>query len=175
MRDLQMYAKECVSDLNAIGIEVPYIKEFKVNTRAKSRFGQCRKIAKNVYEIEICNDLLADDCPIEALRETLFHELIHTLPNCMNHKTEFKRYANIVNNAYGVNITRCSTSEEKYGVEYAKKLEENRPTKLLTRYQLRCVNCGRIVAEREGYRAPKWYAHPNRFSCGHCHGKVVRV
>ena len=44
MKDLQMIATECIRDLNAIGI-YPHCKakDFSVNTRAKKRWGQCRK------------------------------------------------------------------------------------------------------------------------------------
>lgn len=168
MRDLQYYAKECINDMKALGIAVPYIKEFKVNTRAKSRYGQCQKI-DGTYSIDINVDLLDEECPLGALKETLYHEIIHTLPKCFNHGYEFKRYAGIVNKAYGVNVTRCSTQEEKYGVTYAKKVEaKSIANKISRRYQLYCPNCETIVAERIGQRAPKWYAHANRYSCKHC-------
>lgn len=49
MKDLQMIANECIRDLNAIGI-YPHCKakDFSVNTRAKSRWGQCKKRAINI-------------------------------------------------------------------------------------------------------------------------------
>lgn len=177
MRDLQRYANECVNDMKAIGIDVPVIKEFKVNTRAKSRYGQCAYNSRTkTYVIEICSDLLDEECNVMALRETIFHEIIHTLPNCMNHGSEFKKYAEKVNNFYKTNITRCSTPEEKYGYTYAKKVaENNKKSKSYNEYQLYCPNCDRIRASKMSMRAPKWYAHPERFTCSTCKGNLERV
>lgn len=173
MKDLQKYAKECINDMKALGIEVPKIQSFTVNTRAKSRFGQCQRLS-GLFYININSDLLTDECPVEALKETLYHEIIHTLPKCFNHGAEFKRYAKMVNNAYGVNVSRCSTNEEKYGVEYAKKIEARAiANRIEKRYQLYCPNCCKIVADKRGQRAPKWYAHSERFSCGHCKCKTL--
>lgn len=168
MRDLQKYANECINDMKVLGIKVPYIKEFKVNKRAKSRYGQCQRI-NGGYSINICVDLLDEECPLGALKETLYHEIIHTLPRCFNHGEEFKRYAGMVNKAYGVNVSRCSTKEEKYGIVYAKKLEEKAVANaVVRRYQLYCPSCNEIVADRIGQRSPKWFAHANRYSCRHC-------
>ena len=89
MRDLQKYAKECIIDMNKLGIVVPYIKEFKINTRAKQRFGQCRK-EPDGFSININVNLLNEEVPLSSLKETLYHEIIHTLPNCFNHGYNFK-------------------------------------------------------------------------------------
>ena len=50
MRNLEVYGRQCIEDLNAIGIYPNDILEFKVNTRAKKRWGQaCKK--SGVYSI----------------------------------------------------------------------------------------------------------------------------
>ena len=175
MRDLQRYANECINDMKALGIDVPHIEKFTVNKRAKSRFGQCSyNRATKQYSIEICSDLLDEECNVLALRETIFHELIHTLPNCMNHGNEFKRYADMINKRYYVNIKRTSTNEEKYGVIYAKKIAE-RTEKKKVKYELFCEHCGKVRASGMYQRMPKWYAHTERFSCSVCGGHLERV
>ena len=180
MRDLQRYAKECIKDMEAIGIKVPEIEKFVVNSRAKSRFGQCGYNTKTKkYRIEICSDLLDEECNVMALRETIFHELIHTLPNCMNHGKEFKKYAEKINKAYLTNITRCSTSEEKYGAVYAKKVAERnkstKKTKPRSQYELWCENCNKIRASGWYKITPKWYKNPENYHCGVCGGNLERV
>ena len=178
MRDLQIYANECINDMKNLGINVPVIDKFVVNKRAKSRFGRCiYDYKKKTYTIEICNDLLNEECNVLALKETIFHELIHTLPNCMNHGKEFKKYAGIINKKYHTNIKRACTNEEKYGVAYAKKVAErnNKNKKPKIKYELFCNNCGKIRASRETSRMPKWYAHTERYKCSVCNGKLEKV
>lgn len=177
MRDLQRYANECIKDMEAIGIKVPAIKNFTVNKRAKHRYGQCRyDIKSKTYSININSDLLDEECNVMALRETIFHEIIHTLPKCMNHGSEFKKYAEKVNKAYKVNITRCSTMEEKYGEIYAKKLKErNMAAEHTSLYELYCNHCKKIRASGAYKRIPKWYKNPERYHCSVCGGSLERV
>lgn len=180
MRDLQRYADECLRDLRAIGINPPHIESFTVNTRAKSRFGQCR-YENGKYSININSDLLDEDCPVMSLRETIFHEIIHTLPKCMNHGAEFQKYAEKINSVYKTNITRASSTKEKYGEVYAKKVAERikaegkkrkkSPKKM---YELYCPNCDRLVASGVYARQPKWYVNPNRYSCANCRCKLTK-
>ena len=175
---LQKYANECLTEMKAVGINVPNKIKFIVNTRAKSRFGQCSydRIAK-AYTIDINVDLLNEKCPLISLKETLFHEIIHTLPNCMNHGSEFKRYASIVNRKYGTNVTRCSTTKEKYGIEYAKEIAERdeKKKKPKVKYELFCENCGKVRASGMYQRMPKWYAHAERYHCSVCGGHLERI
>ena len=44
MRNLEVYGRQCIENLNAIGIYPNEVSEFKINTRAKKRWGQARKI-----------------------------------------------------------------------------------------------------------------------------------
>ncbi len=39
MRDLQVVTKECMKELDKIGIKYGNVVKFEVNTRAKSRWG----------------------------------------------------------------------------------------------------------------------------------------
>ena len=175
MRDLQRVAMECVNDMRYLGIDVPHGITFIVNKRAKSRFGQCSYNGfTKLYTIDINVDLLDERCPMLSLKETLYHEIIHTLPNCMNHGSEFKHYAYLVNTEYGTNVTRCSSSNEKYGIEYAKELKK-RDEKKKKKYGVYCENCGKVRASGMYQRMPKWYAHTENFSCSVCHGKLTRL
>ena len=53
MRNLEVYGRQCIEDLNAIGIYPNNVSEFKVNTRAKKRWGaglQEKRCVFNQYQ-----------------------------------------------------------------------------------------------------------------------------
>lgn len=106
----------CREQLEELGIEYGDIYNVKVNSRAKSRWGRC---SSNYYgfEIEISDRLLADDIDDMATLNTMMHEVLHTCDNCMNHGKEWQRLADIVNKAYGYNIKRTTSADEK-GIVY---------------------------------------------------------
>lgn len=162
---LNYYGKNCIKDLNAIGIYPNEIYEFTVNTRAKGRWGQAR-VRNGIYTININADLLEDNCPEKALRETLYHELLHCVDGCMNHGAKWNRLADLVNDCYSMNITRTSSTEEKVGTEYAQVIKAKAISELKV-FSIKCTSCGTVSTKR-GNRAPKWYAHPNNFRCGKC-------
>jgi len=178
MRDLQRYANECINDLKVLGINPRIdVKDFSVNTRAKSRYGQCKKV-DGKFTININSDLLRDECPVLSLRETIFHELIHTLPKCWNHGEEFLKYAEIVNKEYLVNVKRCSSYKEKYGAilaEQIRKETKKRKENKTIEYKLFCEYCGKVRASGMYKRMPKWYAHNEDFHCGVCGGNLTRL
>lgn len=134
MQDLNALARECMDELDAI--HIPYSKNvfFIVNTRAKSRWGLCSHLPDGTYRIQISSRLLENGIAPDGAKNTIIHELLHTCPGGHGHKGEWKRYAQIVNNAYGYNIQRTSSSEEK-GVA------EN--TDVDAKYILACSDCGR--------------------------------
>ena len=172
MRNLEQYGKQCIENLNAIGIYPNDILEFRINTRAKKRWGQaCKK--SGVYSININVLLLQDDCPERALLETLYHELLHCVDDCMNHGEKWQELAELVNDCYMVNITRASSDEEKLGVEYASEVREVKQQSLKI-FAVQCVDCGNKCT-RHGMRSPQWYAHPERYQCSKCGGKLKKV
>lgn len=145
MKDLQMIATECIRDLNAIGI-YPHCKaqDFSVNTRAKQRWGQCKKRGDK-YSINISNRLLYDDISDIATKTTVMHELLHSCDNAMEHKHEWLRLANKVNQAYGYNIKRCTSASEKMTDEQIKRY--NKPVEHKKTYVCKCNDCGKIIGK----------------------------
>lgn len=131
MKNLYKLVDECRDELNAIGIYPPALISFSVNTRATKRWGQC-KLSYGVYSINISSRLLEDGLPDMVAKNTIAHELLHTMPDCMNHGNEWQRYANKVNKAYsGYNIKRCTSAEEK-GI-----------APIIGKWNLDCQDCGR--------------------------------
>lgn len=166
MRNLMDYAAECMSELDEIGIEYGNIVEFKVNTRAKKRWGQAKSIPGG-YSINISSVLLDERNDVEGLKNTIIHEILHTCKGCQNHGENWKRLAAKVNRAYGYNIKRCSSADEK-GV-----LEETRPPKPVrttnTNYVVKCDKCGHVYTRT---KMSKLIQHPENYRCGCCHGTL---
>ena len=167
MRDLNAIAKECMKMLDDIGIKYGKVVEFKVNTRAHKRWGQCNRVTGG-FSININKIFLDDRNDIDGLKNTIIHELLHTCDGCLNHGPQWKALASKVNDVYGYNIKRCSDANEK-GIK-----KDTRPKhKILKyKYEIKCEKCGHV------YKRTKMSAiiqHPEQYRCGHCHGNLKRT
>ena len=173
MKILNNYAMRCMQMLNDIGIIYGNVREFTVNTRATSRWGQCR-FRNGYYSINISEYLLRDDTDEVGLIQTLLNELLHTCNGCMNHGKEWQRLANKVNRAYGYAIKRTS-SEEDVGLSAEATLALERVCKAKApkaTYIIRCTHCGQ---EYIRHKMSKTIEHPEWYSCGECGHKLIRV
>ena len=150
MKDLQATATKCINMLEEIGIHPTVTpSQFTVNTRATRRFGQARKQNGRWYNININHWLLDDHSPQEGLENTVIHELLHTVDGCNGHTGKWLRLAKQVQSAYGYDITRLSSAEEKLG-ENAKKFRQELIAKQVKRahnkpypykYKIVCEDC----------------------------------
>ena len=131
------------------------------NSRAKKRFGCCKKIDGEFY-IELSSFM--KDAPTDSVRQTIAHELLHTCNGCQNHGRLFKYYAGVMNRAYGYDIKTTSTFEE-LGIEK----NEDAPPSL--NYALKCMSCGKIIVRS---RMSKIIKHPSQYRCI-CGGKLKRI
>lgn len=166
LTNLWKVAEVCKEELREINIEFSESVEFKVNTRAKSRFGQC-KFVDNIYtdyEIEITDRLLKNDATIDGLKNTIIHELLHTVEGCMNHGTKWKSLADKVNRAYGYNIKRASSCAEK-GIK-----EEIVPKKV--NYMFKCKDCGQVIKRTRMSKFVRYYTY---YRCGGCNGRFEKI
>lgn len=166
MKDLQKLADECKSQLDAIGIDYGNVT-FLVNTRAKRRWGLCKVVGVNKYEISISSRLLQDEVADNAAKTTIIHELAHAADGCRNgHKGRWLKIAATIMKSYPeYNIKRCTSFAEK-GFD-----EEYTPTKRLSyTYFYRCLGCG---VEAKYKKATKFTRNPNAFYCIKCRGKFV--
>ena len=157
-------AKQCIEDLNAIGI-YPNItpNDVTINNRLQRVWGRCwthwenNSRTKWHFTIEVSSKLLGDDVPDKSLRSNLFHEMCHSCDECVNvhHGGKWKEYAELINDCYNMNIQRCTSSAE-YNVE------DNRKA-----YGWKCSACGKKFVKM-GYKAPKWYIHPKGYTHKNC-------
>ena len=162
MRDLMTYAKICMQELDAIGIRYGKILRWEVNTKAKRRWGQCCTVPGG-FTININVDLLDENISDEGLKNTIIHELLHSVKGCRGHDKNWKRYATMVNRAYGYNIKRCSSEEEK-GV--------HRDKEQFAKYILECKVC-----HTKFYMQRMCGSVRNPELCHHigCGGSLIRI
>jgi len=153
---LTKYINECSYKLKNIGIKTGNIINIKINDRATRRFGCCI-IKDNGYEIEISKFILGD---INKLTNTIYHELLHTVPGCFNHGNRWKQLVNKVNSAYSTNISRASS-----------KIPETLKNEILKRakYEVICKSCGTKIYRQ---RTSKLITHTDRYKCGKCEGEL---
>lgn len=80
------------------GFPVGNIIDVKLSWGRKT-LGLCQMTNKNNYII--CISKYSD---VDTMEDTIFHEIIHTFPGCLNHGTAFQKYAGIINRLYNMNI-----------------------------------------------------------------------
>lgn len=121
MKNLEKLYKECLLELDAIGIQYGKIASIKENSRLTKTWGNCRRISpRNTkwedcsYEIKISSRLLNDSVDDNAVKNTIIHEILHTCENCLNHGNTWKIQAEKVNREYPqYNIKRTTSFSEK--------------------------------------------------------------
>ena len=159
---------ECINELANIKIEFK-CKDIvvKISKRAHKRYGCCkpeipdskyRKIIKRGFKFIVCYE--------NYFKYTIeIHELIHCLPKCTNHGEEFKKYAKIINEKLGYNITRTGNKKEDFkrsNVEYNEAEEY--------KYKIKCKDCGQIY-----YRKRLNKNLIKKYRCGKCKGKLELI
>ena len=142
---------------------VSNISKISANTRAKSRFGCCKKIAGvtkvKQYEIEISYELI-ESCD-KNLKSVIAHELIHTCPGCLNHGKLWKEYIAKVNKKYEYDISTTS----KYS-DYLLDMPEKKES---YKYRVVCNDCGNEVFRK---RKSKVIKAPGFYRCIKCGGTL---
>lgn len=141
---LKSLYEECLNELKNINLDLLDDKKYgtidiKIAKRYAKRYGCCKQENPdkkqsywkrgrlqyrkfNSHHIEISKWLL--ELNDEIIKNTIIHELIHCIPDCNNHGSEFKKYAKLVKDNLGYNITRLGNKQEDYkksGLEYEEK------------------------------------------------------
>ena len=153
--------KKCINLVQQEGIPVAEkIEKIYINDKIRSRFGSCRK-ENGSYYIELSGKIMP--CEDRVIETVLLHELLHTCPGCMNHGFRWKKYAEIINQKYGYEIT-ASSRYETFGMENP---ESREPVK----YTILCTNCGNRIERRR--RCPL-VEKADRYRCGKC-GGILKI
>lgn len=161
--------KEVIKQARLIGLDLGQINPIVDISKAKSWFGQCRRKNKNQYQIRISKYHLDSD--INAIKETIAHEVCHASTTCRNHDKEWKRRANKMNKAYGYHIQRVAgyyTNSETNRLE--KKIMS--VSKNESKYILKCTCCGHEYHRNRMSNAVK---NPSSYRCGKCGETLKRI
>lgn len=154
LKQLESYVSDLNNDLKAIGIETGNITRVSINSRATKRMGLCRKISSG-YEIEISKFILSDK---EILKDTVYHELLHTIKNCMNHGKKWQSLASQVNRHYNIDLSRTGAASQEM-----KQEQLNR-----AKYKATCKGCGQEILRQ---KASKFITEIENYNCGRCRSK----
>lgn len=113
MWNLDDEAKRCIAQVAHLGIPIGSIQGFYTQYKLRGAWGVCRLREDGAFDIFINARLLSGDVPVESLRATITHEILHTCPGCFNHGRIWKQYATVVTDTYGYRICRTNTIQEK--------------------------------------------------------------
>jgi len=174
MKDLQLYANICKSELDKLGITYGNNITFSINTRAKTRWGQCKRknynpITKTYdkYEININSALLDDSTSETGLKNTIIHELLHTCEGAHGHTGVWASLANIVNNKYHYNIKRTSSAVDK-GCTVENAIVHNHQNN----YAVECPACHHKWTRTQ---MSSIISNPSKYMCNSCGERLVRL
>ena len=102
----------------------------------------------SLYVSKIFGTIKDEELFNQRLVGCMIHEAIHTQEGCMNHKTNFKRYASQVNAKYPIyKVQRC-TSMDEYGCD---RTSVGRQSKV--NWVVKCNHCGKEYSYK---RRPKY-------------------
>ena len=120
MRDLDDFVKlyfECVAELKRIGIEPGPVRDLVLGGLPDNAFGYCRYYGKEkVYDIHLSYGLDDERISDTVVKSFIIHEILHTLPGCMNHDDPdgWDDAADYVMERYAQYNLRARTRQEIY-------------------------------------------------------------
>ena len=177
----QLY-NECIEELRSINIKIQDEGiDIKISRRANKRYGCCKqenpdpnykiiqKRGRKKYvryerfqkhHIEISSWVMELNDTI--IKNTIIHELIHCIPYCNNHGTEFKKYAKYIHQKLGYQIETKGNKKEDYQASNLNYEEENN-----YKYKIECLKCGQYI-----YRKRLNSKRIEKYRCGKCGGKL---
>lgn len=159
--DLIQIITETAEDMKKAGLHPGPVSSVRWSSRMRRSKGNCqrRKDGRGGFEIAISKDLLT--CQ-EALKDTVCHELIHTLPGCFNHGDLFQLAAARMN-ARGYQVSQTFNPDLYAGKGYEETYTRPRP-----KYVLVCTRCQKQYPRA---RRSKSIEHPELYRC-HCGGEL---
>ena len=136
------------------------------SNRMTKTLGYCKCIRHKEYQITI-NSNYMNICDCTALKNTIVHELIHSIQGCMNHKGKWKMIANQVNKVYGYHISRCSYYEDYHQFRQSKKNYK---------YKVICNYCKKEWKyQKKGRIVNSILKNPNSCTCNYCNRKSFSI
>lgn len=147
------------SEIEQLGIQVGKIKPSVKLTSNKTTLGTCNKLNNSDFDFEIrITKYIANE---QALKNTIAHEILHSVKGCFNHQKKWKAMAEKVNSKYGYNITR---------------LGDNSEANVKPKYIVVCKNCGLEYKYFKKGKVIKYLeANSKNIKCGKCRGELELI
>lgn len=160
-QELYPIMDEIRNNMKKLGIQCSdRITEIKFTNQRKT-WGRCYRTqgwGMTTYRITLSDMLGKVGVNKNALESVMAHEILHTCPNCWQHKGEFARLAKILKKEYGYKI-----EEHNYqGLGIPEKVYNDEP------YVIKCSECGHIYSYN---RKQKWFKLLQVCGCGNCKNK----
>lgn len=162
--EIEAIFNQCQKDLEEMGIGHESIVEFEIENLKNTRFGYARWIPeKEGWHISVSKVFLDDRTDLSGLRGTIYHELLHTLPDCDNHGKKWQDLADAVQRKFpACHVGRVADNKE-IGIPDSVFLTGKE------KYMILCKDCG-----HRGFRT-RWTSlleHIEEYECGGCKGKL---
>ncbi|WP_455257628.1 SprT-like domain-containing protein [Peptoniphilus asaccharolyticus] len=147
------------SEIEQLGIQVGKIKPSVKLTSNKTTLGTCNKLNNSDFDFEIrITKYIANE---QALKNTIAHEILHSVKGCFNHQKKWKAMAEKVNSKYGYNITRLGDISE---------------ANVKPKYIVVCKNCGLEYKYFKKGKVIKYLeANSKNIKCGKCRGELELI
>lgn len=158
---LEQLKNEAMSELMGIGVPIlPSNIHFAINKRYTRKLANCQELPEGPYLIQVSSVVLKGDD--HFAKNIIIHELLHTLPGCLNHGPEWKRWAEKVNRELGYDIQRIVPIDKIIAAV------EGDPRAVGFKYKIECQGCG---GTHYRSRATVFVTHPERYYCSGCGGR----
>lgn len=103
--------EEAKKNIKSLGYEIGPIVEFRMSSRYRRAWAKCyRNNHEDTFRIGISDRLL--NANPESVKDTIYHEVIHTIPYCFNHGPCFKSVVKKCNDKFGRHISVQTTAQE---------------------------------------------------------------
>lgn len=165
MKNYYKALREAEAECASCGIEIGEVADISVCRKDVRRWGRCKYVAdEGCFYIEVSYRLVDDAAPYKSLKETILHELCHTVDGCMNHQKKWKENVEKLNERYGYNIKATNSAEEK-GIEVPERVRK-------VNYEFKCSKCGQLIKRERACKFTMYYRH---YTCGICGGRFEPV
>ena len=101
---------EARTNLESLGYNVGDLIDFDISNRYRRAWAKCYKKGYRQFTIILSGQLFK--AISSSVRDTIYHEVIHTCEGCFNHGPNFKYAANECNMKFGTNIRVSATIDE---------------------------------------------------------------
>ncbi len=127
--------------------------EYEFDYWGRKRISKIKKATITIFKHEHRNE--------KGIKETIIHELIHTLKGCQNHKSEFKWHCEIIRSYLGYS---CLSGQHD-DIKTEEYILDN------FKHFLVCTHCNKIVGKSTRLTRP--FQHPETRICCTCRNEVV--